>query len=101
MFVLVLLASMLLVCSGFQTRPSFATVNLASKRGGTMVWLTMNNEERTYIMIKPDGVQRHLVGEIVERFESKGRHHLLVHPHRYGNFNRSNDTSFIHGYNHT
>merc|ERR1712127_290841 len=28
--------------------------------------------ERTYIMIKPDGVQRGLVGEIIKRFESKG-----------------------------
>ena len=28
--------------------------------------------ERTYIMIKPDGVQRNLVGEVIKRFESKG-----------------------------
>lgn len=28
--------------------------------------------ERTYIMIKPDGVQRTLVGEIIARFEKKG-----------------------------
>lgn len=28
--------------------------------------------ERTFLMIKPDGVQRHLVGEIVRRFEAKG-----------------------------
>lgn len=28
--------------------------------------------ERTYIMIKPDGVQRGAVGNIVSRFESKG-----------------------------
>ncbi|WP_319420588.1 nucleoside-diphosphate kinase [Pleurocapsa sp. FMAR1] len=28
--------------------------------------------ERTFIMIKPDGVQRHLTGEIIDRFESKG-----------------------------
>lgn len=28
--------------------------------------------ERTFIMIKPDGVQRNLVGEIIKRFESKG-----------------------------
>ena len=28
--------------------------------------------ERTYIMIKPDGVQRKLVGNIVERFEQRG-----------------------------
>jgi Nucleoside diphosphate kinase len=28
--------------------------------------------ERTYIMVKPDGVQRGLVGNIVSRFETKG-----------------------------
>lgn len=28
--------------------------------------------ERTYIMIKPDGVERGLVGEIISRFEKKG-----------------------------
>jgi len=28
--------------------------------------------ERTFIMIKPDGVQRNLVGDIVSRFEKKG-----------------------------
>ena len=28
--------------------------------------------EKTYLMIKPDGVQRGLVGEIVSRFEKKG-----------------------------
>ena len=28
--------------------------------------------ERTYIMVKPDGVQRGLVGRILTRFEEKG-----------------------------
>ncbi|QAY66161.1 nucleoside-diphosphate kinase [Paenibacillus protaetiae] len=28
--------------------------------------------ERTFIMVKPDGVQRGLIGEIVARFEKKG-----------------------------
>ncbi|KAI8138808.1 nucleoside diphosphate kinase [Fennellomyces sp. T-0311] len=28
--------------------------------------------ERTYIMVKPDGVQRGLVGEIIKRFETRG-----------------------------
>ncbi len=28
--------------------------------------------EKTYVMIKPDGVQRGLVGEIITRFEKKG-----------------------------
>ncbi len=29
-------------------------------------------KERTFLMVKPDGVQRNLVGEIVSRFEKKG-----------------------------
>ena len=29
-------------------------------------------KERTYIMIKPDGVQRGLIGTIISRFETKG-----------------------------
>jgi len=33
---------------------------------------TMSNNERTYIMIKPDGVQRNLVGAIISRFEQRG-----------------------------
>lgn len=28
--------------------------------------------ERTFIAVKPDGVQRKLVGEIVHRFEKRG-----------------------------
>ena len=32
----------------------------------------MNSMERTYLMIKPDGVQRGICGEIVSRFEKKG-----------------------------
>jgi len=28
--------------------------------------------ERTFVMVKPDGVQRGLVGEIIKRFEQKG-----------------------------
>uniref|UniRef100_A0A8C0WX95 Nucleoside diphosphate kinase n=1 Tax=Castor canadensis TaxID=51338 RepID=A0A8C0WX95_CASCN len=32
----------------------------------------MASNERTFIAIKPDGVQRGLVGEIIKRFEQKG-----------------------------
>ena len=32
----------------------------------------MGNDERTFIMIKPDGVQRGLMGDIIKRFEQKG-----------------------------
>ena len=34
--------------------------------------LIMENKERTFIMVKPDGVQRGLVGKIIQRFEQKG-----------------------------
>lgn len=33
-------------------------------------WTGVN--ERTFIAVKPDGVQRRLVGEIVRRFERRG-----------------------------
>lgn len=33
-------------------------------------WIEM--VERTFLMVKPDGVQRNLIGEIVQRFERKG-----------------------------
>ncbi|TRY73235.1 hypothetical protein TCAL_02560 [Tigriopus californicus] len=32
----------------------------------------MANQERTFIMIKPDGVHRGLLGDIIKRFEQKG-----------------------------
>lgn len=35
-------------------------------------FMSFSTMERTYIMIKPDGVQRNLVGEIIARFEKKG-----------------------------
>ena len=34
--------------------------------------MMMNANEKTYIMIKPDGVQRRVIGEIITRFEDKG-----------------------------
>ncbi|RKP06648.1 nucleoside diphosphate kinase, partial [Thamnocephalis sphaerospora] len=39
--------------------------------------------EQTYIMVKPDGVERGLVGEIISRFEKKGYQLMalkLMHP---------------------
>ncbi len=30
--------------------------------------------ERTFVMIKPDGVERRLIGEIIKRFENRGLH---------------------------
>ena len=32
----------------------------------------MSDQERTFLMVKPDGVQRGVVGEIVTRFENRG-----------------------------
>ena len=32
----------------------------------------VNRAERTFVMVKPDGVQRGLVGEIIKRFELRG-----------------------------
>ena len=32
----------------------------------------MHTEERTFIAVKPDGVRRGLVGEVLRRFEAKG-----------------------------
>ncbi len=34
--------------------------------------MEINREERTFVMVKPDGVQRGLVGTIINRFESRG-----------------------------
>jgi len=31
-----------------------------------------SNMERTFVMVKPDGVQRGLVGEVISRIERKG-----------------------------
>merc|ERR1712083_781304 len=43
---------------------------IKSKKSARMV--ESANRERTFIMIKPDGVQRGLIGSIISRFETKG-----------------------------
>ena len=43
----------------------------ATESGSQQETITMPREQ-TYIMIKPDGVQRGLIGEIIARFEKKG-----------------------------
>jgi len=45
----------------------FGNVHAATK-----VATKPDKTERTFIMVKPDGVQRGLVGEIIKRFEQKG-----------------------------
>merc|ERR1712240_23379 len=39
---------------------------------GSMSLQAKEGQERSFIMIKPDGVQRGLVGEVIKRFEQKG-----------------------------
>uniref|UniRef100_E9PZF0 Nucleoside diphosphate kinase n=1 Tax=Mus musculus TaxID=10090 RepID=E9PZF0_MOUSE len=60
-------------------RVMLGETNPADSKPGTIrgdfciqVGRTMANLERTFIAIKPDGVQRGLVGEIIKRFEQKG-----------------------------
>merc|ERR1739844_38650 len=51
---------------GSTTEPQSKNTNL------TYLTKMAANQERTFIMIKPDGVHRGLVGEIIKRFEQKG-----------------------------
>ncbi|RZC60707.1 hypothetical protein C5167_022459 [Papaver somniferum] len=56
---------------------SFSHVKIHSKKNKPHIFLphlvaSMKQVDETYIMIKPDGVQRGLVGEIISRFERKG-----------------------------
>ncbi|MEQ2256971.1 hypothetical protein ILYODFUR_029525, partial [Ilyodon furcidens] len=51
--------------------PSAAAPSGPCAKCGTV--LTMAElQERTFIAIKPDGVQRGIIGEIIKRFETKG-----------------------------
>lgn len=45
--------------------------------------------ERTFIAIKPDGVQRGLVGEIIKRFEAKGYKLVGIKVRLEGDLSRS------------
>jgi nucleoside diphosphate kinase len=56
-------------CAPFACAALPRTSRSAVIRGGAV---SMGWDERTYIMIKPDGVQRGLVGEITKRFEQRG-----------------------------
>mmetsp|Transcript_21425 Transcript_21425/g.51792 ORF Transcript_21425/g.51792 Transcript_21425/m.51792 type:complete len:191 (+) Transcript_21425:39-611(+) len=56
--------------NAFAPSSSFTpSVSVSNARSGSALSMAM---ERTYIMIKPDGVQRGIVGNIVSRFETKG-----------------------------
>ncbi|OAY30738.1 nucleoside diphosphate kinase 2, chloroplastic [Manihot esculenta] len=55
------------------SRPSHAKLRKATKTRIFLPHLVASMEvEETYIMVKPDGVQRGLVGELISRFEKKG-----------------------------
>jgi len=47
-------------------------VKVTSLRVFSTNHVKLNNRERTFIAIKPDGVQRKLIGRIIQRFEDKG-----------------------------
>ena len=34
----------------------------------------MSNVEKTLVLVKPDGVKKHICGEVISRFEKKGLH---------------------------
>ena len=51
---------------------SAQTPRFATARRNAAVSSVNMAMERTYIMIKPDGVQRGLIGEIIKRFEQRG-----------------------------
>lgn len=56
----------------FQTRTlAAASATAAAVAAGSTVAFADKNE-RSYIMLKPDAVQRGLVGEIIQRFEKRG-----------------------------
>ena len=55
----------------------------------------MGNDERTFIMIKPDGVQRGLCGDIIKRFEQKGFKLVAMKFMQVRMFLTSNPTPYI------
>jgi nucleoside-diphosphate kinase len=60
------------VCKYFTSEPIEAIFDNLKERGLLDYVLVPPAKERTYIMIKPDGVQRGLIGDIIKRFETKG-----------------------------
>jgi nucleoside-diphosphate kinase len=73
MKVTALFAAFAVSANAFAPTSSFTqsvSLSSAAPRAGSS--LQMNSAERTYIMIKPDGVQRGIVGNIISRFETKG-----------------------------
>ncbi|CAG9466109.1 unnamed protein product [Pedinophyceae sp. YPF-701] len=58
--------------SSFAGKALVSRAPRAAARARSSVKAMASSEEISYIMIKPDGVQRGLVGDIISRFERKG-----------------------------
>lgn len=56
----------------FQTRTAVAAAAAAAAAVAGAGVAFADKGERSYIMLKPDAVQRGLVGEIIQRFEKRG-----------------------------
>lgn len=64
------------------TEPSVSNLTFITRTNHTLV-MSAANQERSFIAVKPDGVERGLVGEILRRFETRGFKILalqLIHP---------------------
>merc|ERR1712083_1086551 len=59
--------------TAISSTPTLAAAATQAVKGPLALKAEANStKERTFIMIKPDGVQRGLVGDIIKRFEQKG-----------------------------
>lgn len=63
-----------LALAGVAVVSSSSSIMVSSCEGGALpVWgKPGTNQERTFLAVKPDGVQRGLVGDIIARFEKRG-----------------------------
>mmetsp|Transcript_10953 Transcript_10953/g.13849 ORF Transcript_10953/g.13849 Transcript_10953/m.13849 type:complete len:217 (-) Transcript_10953:176-826(-) len=63
----------LALAGGAVTTAAFAATTPSSKCDALPVYgVAGTNQERTFLAVKPDGVQRGLVGDIIARFEKRG-----------------------------
>src|SRR5690348_6145088 len=68
-----LVVVLLLICGTGLTDQQEDNLDLTCSSPPQSITLSkMADRERTFIMVKPDGVQRGLVGTIIQRFEQKG-----------------------------
>ncbi|KAI4736800.1 nucleoside diphosphate kinase [Aureobasidium sp. EXF-12298] len=57
----------------------------------------MSSNEQTFIAIKPDGVQRGLIGPIISRFEQKGFRMAAIKEHLEKHYSDLSDKPFFRG----